>query len=227
MKPKFTGFLYLFSFCLFCFSTLSTTTFATSHGMPDRQKPEITRAKMSMPFAANEGQFDAKVKYYAKTLGGTIFVTEDGQWIYSLPKKEKPASDRSFFRRSTRRNQGKTAIPSGNMKGLALKEELVGGKISSVKGEGAASSKANYFRGNDEKKWKTNISTYNMVDLGEVYEGIGLKLKAHGDNVEKLFYVKPGSKPEDIKVRLTGARTLKITDTGELAAETELGTVKL
>ena len=40
--------------------------------------------------------------------------------------------------------------------------------------------------------------------LGGVYEGIELKLKAHGNNVEKLFYVKPGADPNQIKISLSG-----------------------
>ena len=62
----------------------------------------------------------------------------------------------------------------------------------------------NYFKGNDPSKWKTNISTYEVVTLGEVYKGIELKLKAYGNNVEKLFYVKPGANPDQIKIRLSG-----------------------
>ena len=38
--------------------------------------------KMHIPFVANEGQVDGKVKYYAKTFGGTVFVNESGEIIY-------------------------------------------------------------------------------------------------------------------------------------------------
>jgi hypothetical protein len=38
------------------------------------------------------------------------------------------------------------------MKGIALKEELVGGKISKIKGEGKAVTNVNYFKGNDASK---------------------------------------------------------------------------
>ena len=37
-----------------------------------------------------------------------------------------------------------------------------------------------------------------------MYDGIDLKLKAHGNNVEKLFSVKPGVSPEQIKIGLSG-----------------------
>ena len=42
--------------------------------------------------------------------------------------------------------------------------------------------------------------------LGEVYDGIELKLKAYGNNVEKLFCVKSGANPEQIKISLSGVK---------------------
>src|SRR3990167_2069309 len=41
--------------------------------------------KLQMPFIANEGQTDAKVAFYANTFGGAVFVTKDGDIVYSLP----------------------------------------------------------------------------------------------------------------------------------------------
>jgi hypothetical protein len=40
-----------------------------------------------MPFIANKGQTDEKVAFYAKTFGGAVFVTKDGEIVYSLPSK--------------------------------------------------------------------------------------------------------------------------------------------
>ena len=39
-----------------------------------------------MPFIANEGQVDERVAFYAKTFGGTVFVTKNGEIVYALPK---------------------------------------------------------------------------------------------------------------------------------------------
>jgi hypothetical protein len=64
------------------------------------------------------------------------------------------------------------------------------------------------------------------VNLGEVYQGIDVKLKAHGNNVEKLFYVKPGAKPETINIKLSGAKEIRVAENGELEVETEQGTVR-
>src|SRR3972149_9649394 len=47
---------------------------------------------------------------------------------------------------------------------------------------------------------------YDSVNLGEIYDGIELKLRAYGNNVEKLFCIKPGADPEQIKIRLSGLK---------------------
>jgi len=41
---------------------------------------------LQMPFIANNGQADEQVKFYAKTFGGTVFVTKEGEIVYSLPE---------------------------------------------------------------------------------------------------------------------------------------------
>ena len=91
-----------------------------------------------------------------------------------------------------------------SLHGVALKETLIGAKVKDIKGEDKSVTKVNYFRGSDPTKWKTNIATYDVVNLGEVYKGIELKLKAYGNNVEKLFCVKPDANPEQIKISLSG-----------------------
>ncbi|MBE7546859.1 MAG: hypothetical protein HS127_06920 [Planctomycetia bacterium] len=110
--------------------------------------------------------------------------------------------------------------------GVAIKETLVGGRVHEITGNEKAVTKVSYFKGNDTSQWKTNISAYDVVSLGEVYDGIELKLKAYGNNVEKLFCVKPDANPDQIQVKLSGAKDLRVNDEGQLEAETELGMVK-
>jgi hypothetical protein len=165
-------------------------------------KQKLTR--LEIPFIGNQGQSDKKVKFYARTFGGTVFVTETGELVYSLSKVE---GDK-------------------RLTGVALKEELIGAKIIEIKGESQPLTKLNYFKGNDTSKWQSNIPTYNVVSLGEVYEGIEVKLKAYGNNVEKLFYIKPGAEPETIKIKLSGGKGAKVNENGDLEVETDRGPVK-
>ena len=204
--------------------------------------------KLQMPFIANNGQVDERVEFYAKTFGGTVFVTKDGEIVYALPKTEKSECRLGEAERTQQAANPQSKNPSNppnpksaiqNLKsGVALREEFVGARVKTIQGEDPSVTKVNYFRGNDPSKWETNVSTYDAVSLGDVYDGIELKLKAYGDNVEKLFCVKPGASPEQIKISLSGiqqhpesplekgARGLWVNDEGQLVAETEHGPVK-
>ena len=175
--------------------------------LKEKDKKEILNKAYTLriPFIENKGQIkDEGVRYYAKTFGGTLFITKDGKLVYSLPKFEEKEK----------------------VKGWVIRESLVGASISNVKGEEKAVTKVSYFRGKNPSNWKRNISTYNLVSLGEVYKGIELKVKAYGKNVEKLFYIKAGADPGSIKIKIEGARSLKVNEAGELEVETGLGVIK-
>jgi len=196
-KAAITAFILLF---IFNYSAIGAA-------LKEKDKKEILNKAytLQIPFIENKGQIKGEsVKYYAKTFGGAVFVTKDGKLVYSLPKFETKEK----------------------VKGWVIKESLVGASISNVKGEEEAVTKVSYFKGKDPSKWRRGISTYNLVSVGEVYKKIELKLKAYGKNVEKLFYVKAGANPESIKIKVEGAKSLKINEAGELEVETGLGVIK-
>src|SRR3990167_8232305 len=51
---------------------------------PTSQEFKQKTAKIHMPFIANNGQMDEQIKFYAKTFGGTVFVTKEGEIVYAL-----------------------------------------------------------------------------------------------------------------------------------------------
>jgi hypothetical protein len=168
----------------------------------EAQKEQILKQayRVQVPFMENRGQVESKeVRFYAKTFGGTIFVEQSGVLTYHLPASDK--------------------------KGVVIKEILTQKGIK-VKGLEPSPTKVNYFIGNDKSNWRTNIPTYGSISLGEIYRGIGLKLKAYGNNVEKLFTVSPGGDAQAMRIKMKGARGLKVTEGGELEVLTELGTIK-
>lgn len=168
--------------------------------------------KIQMPFIENQGQIsDDHVRFYAQTFGGALKVTESGEIIHSflLTELQNHTKDRHSPRPSSNRV----------VKSWTLKEKLVGNLNPVLQGMDESKAKANYFIGNDQKKHKTDIPTYNVVSLGEVYKGIELILKAHGKNVEKIFTMKPGADPRAIKLAIEGANSLNINDKGESKSE--------
>lgn len=164
-----------------------------------------TLSSIHVPFIMNQGQTDRRVKFYAKTSGGATYVTGSGEIVYDLPKVQ--------------RKQGAM--------GWSLTEELIGAGVKSVEGEDRAATDVSYFIGNDSTRWKNDIPTYSVVTMGEIYNGIDLKLRLYEGRMEKLFYVHSGAKPDQIKLRLSGATSLRINQRGELEVATALGTVIL
>ncbi len=171
--------------------------------------------KLRAPFMPNEGQVDERVAFHANTFGGSVFVTREGRIVYSLPDSRNAESGST--------QHGLRNEPA--IKGIAIQEELVGGKIGAIQGEDRAITNVTYFKGKDPSSWQGNVPTYGIVNLGEVYRGIEFKLKAYGNNVEKLFSVKPAGDPDAIKIQVSGIRDLWINRQGQLEAKTDLGNV--
>ncbi len=182
----------------FCLALLAFLVFPLpSFGSNIPSKKEITRKLigLSIPFVANEGQIDRDIAYYARTFAGTIYVTKEGSMTYSLRKGDRRA---------------------------AFKEEVSGVNNPVPIGQEPSVTKISSFKGNDPSKWRSNISSFNTVSLGEIKPGIILSLKAHGNNVEKVFTVNPGTTPS-IFMKLSGIRDLNLTETGELEVMTGSG----
>jgi len=202
---------------------MATSIFAEQDNTDDPLKKKITLEvhKLQIPFIPNKGQADERVLFYAPTFGGTVFVKKDGEIVYSLPEGRHGSE-------GTKGRDGKQAQNRlmQETRGIALTEQFVGGKIDEIRGSAKSVATVNYFTGNDPSKWQSNISTYEIVEMGEVYEGIDVRLKAYGSNAEKVFTVKPDAKHETIRIRLEGAQDLTVNTAGELVAETEFGDVK-
>ncbi len=159
---------------------------------------------LQIPFIENKGQIDEKVRFYVNTFAGTVFITDKGEIVYNLIKTEAESQER---------------------KSVVIKESPGSLKESEIKGINRAETKVNYFLG-DKDRWKTDIPAWQEVSIGEVYEGIELKLRAYGNSVEKLFAVHPQGSVSDIKLKIEGSKGLRLGKDGELEIETEIGTVK-
>jgi len=50
---------------------------------PPKEDVALKMQRIQIPFVANNGQVDEQVKFYAKTFGGTVFVTKEGEIVYA------------------------------------------------------------------------------------------------------------------------------------------------
>lgn len=181
-------------------------------------------AALSVPFVPNAGQWDPRAAFAAKTFAGTLFVTKDGQIVYSLPGKptEQEVNARS-------------AGPEQRPPGWVLSETLVDVRgqpramsqstLNTPAGYRPMEGKVSYGIGNDPSKHADNLNTYERVNLGDMYPGVNVQLRATGNNVEKIFTVAAQHDPTQINIKLAGASKLEIGDKGDLIAHTGNGPV--
>ena len=80
---------------VFALSTffLATTATASHTPAPTLATAQQKLAAMSVPFVPNAGQWDARAAFAAQTFAGTLFVTQQGELVYSLPGRPLPGSN--------------------------------------------------------------------------------------------------------------------------------------
>ncbi|MCD4696804.1 MAG: SBBP repeat-containing protein [Bacteroidales bacterium] len=192
------------------------TILHTVDGKSNRIIKNSTSGCLPLPFIANQGQIDTNVEFYTDIFGGvTVFITKNGEIVYSFRNIEKEKHHINPHTANTKKSGG-----------VALNEKMVGARLNTISGEKQTQTKVNYYKGSDQSKWRGKIPTYERIDFGEIYDGINLKVNAYSNNVEKLFIVEAGADPGLIQVELSGANALEITRKGELEIKTELGALK-
>jgi hypothetical protein len=176
---------------------------AASHPTAGPQSLSQQAGKVRIPFIENLGQVPGEeVAFYAKLFSGTLFVTRDAALVYSLGDKDL----------------------AGHPIAWAFRESFAGGASAGPKGDEPSTARVSYFK-DTTPEGRRHPPTFARVDLGEVYPGIRIDLRASGANVEKRFHVSPGARVEDISVTIDGAADARIDPVGRLRLETDKGSI--
>jgi hypothetical protein len=196
-----------------CFALVAQHAAAVA--APDLDRAQVALQTIGVPFVPNAGQWDREAAFAAKTLGGTLFVTTQGRLVYSLPPRRAPAG-------------GAQADASAGTS-WSLVESFVSATGEALRarpsGHRPVAARVSYFTGGDASRHRAGLGAYERVNLGDVFEGVNVQLRATGSNVEKIFTVAPFEDPGNIHVRLAGATRLELGGRGELIAHTGNGPV--
>jgi hypothetical protein len=85
-----------------------------------------------------------------------------------------------------------------------------------ISGLDQLSGRSNYFTGNDQGQWHTDVPHYGRVLYSDLYPGIDLVFYGNDGDLEYDFNVSPGSDPEVIRLAFEGAEDLTLDDSGNL-----------
>jgi len=190
-----------------CYSELGAENQNT---LSKEQREALSR--IQIPFIKNEGQIKSEeVKFYIQTINGTVFITDKGELIYTIINPKDYLGTEDYL------------LPDGSFSGrhvLSLRETPLADKTPQIDALENSPTAINYFLGDDPKNWRSNIQSYNLITLGEVWNGITLNLKANSKNIEKLFIITPDGTPESIRFSIEGIEELSLSQTGELELKT-------
>ena len=114
---------------IFFAGTLAFGDVTPSSGL-DKQANKIMLEKVfkiQIPFVENQGQIsDAQVRFYAKTFGGAVYVTKEGEMVYSFLKSES--------NHNARKRHIESKPDSETIQIFTFREKLVGASTRSPEG---------------------------------------------------------------------------------------------
>ena len=175
---------------------------------PPRRTPGPTgaavsdvRSRLPLSFEANQGQLDERVRFFARGLGYSLFLTPDEAVLASHDDK--------------RAGKG------------ALRITLVGARRAPrVTGIDALRGKSNYFIGGDPSQWRRNVPLYGKVRYEGVYPGIDVVYYGNQRQLEYDFQVAPGADPRTIRIAFGGARAVSVDGGGEVVVQAAHGEMR-
>jgi len=110
------------------------------------------------------------------------------------------------------------------VKGHAYEVTFLNAGTPEIIPEKADESYANYFIGNDPKKWASNVKSYQLVNYKSLYQGINMQVYSDAGVLKYDLIVEPGADPSQIQLQYTGVDKLEIKKE-QLIITTSVGTV--
>lgn len=172
-------------------------------------------------------------------LRGVYFVPNQGQWSesgvqYGLRSRGLDVAFResSFTMHLRREKSGVVETDSGpsdtavNYDVLTLGVTFPGSNSVLPRGTQPQPARFNFYLGDDDSKWATDVPSFASVIYKDLYEGIDLAVSGSDGGVLKYeFHCDAGSDISRIRVAYEGIESLCINGSGDLQIETSLGTL--
>lgn len=147
---------------------------------------------------------------------GAIFST--AQKYAKLPLSFERNSDSEFVARGQhyivdiRGAQATIALPASKTVGM----EFVRGRQTVAVPEKELPGKVNYILGNDPRRWRLGLPTYERVTYRDLYPGIDVVYYGNQKQLEFDLVLKPGADVRSIRMRFSGPEKPKTDQFGSL-----------
>jgi hypothetical protein len=179
--------------------------------------------KLPLSFEENQGQTAREVRYVSHGRGYELFLTPQ-EAVLAL--RSRVPHDLSPLHRTATLRALRKERSAGALTAVRLCLEGANPNAQ-IEGMEQLPGKANYFIGNDPKKWHTNVSSYGRVKYAGVYPGVDLVFYGNQRRLEYDFVVAPGADPKAIQLKIDGARKMHINSQGDLVLSVPGGEIEL
>jgi len=210
-----------------CFCITERVSVASSRGtfnglessvkIPDgKVKWDLGFGKLPLYFISNEGQVDARARFYAVTPHYTLWMTENGLLFDSTfaensSKKVNPVPGE--------KENGPTKVK----RDVSSLDFLNANKTPGMKAVDITENKVNYYVGSNRENWKTGIRSSRAVLYTDLYKNVDLKVYGFENRVEYDWVLKQGGNPGDIRWEYKHIKSASIDSEGNLLIETSFG----
>lgn len=180
---------------------------------PEPTAPRAQEILASQPirFEKNLGQTDEQALFLSRGRGHLVFLTRDGAVLSLRAPQASPARGRGDQARAGKVDVIRLRFLGANPEPVVEAEQPLGGP-------------SHYLIGSDSPQWRTHVPNYARVEYREVYPGIGLAFYGTSERqLEYDFVLEPGADLSRIRIRVDGARRLRVDDEGHLHIETRHG----
>ncbi|HSK12434.1 MAG TPA: hypothetical protein VK907_04415, partial [Phnomibacter sp.] len=195
----------------------------------------------SFEFTENKGQWHPEVRFKGELSVGAFFLRSNGYRVLQHhPDDFAEAMDHFKGHKVHGQEQqaGRVVSPKavgGPQPPLVDEGPLVRSHAYDVVFDGGAPAPqilperemqgyANYFIGDDPKKWASGVKTYGAVRYSNIYPGVDVRYFSENGYLKYDIIVHPGADPSKIALRYDGA-TIARQKTGELLVRTSVSEV--
>jgi len=161
-------------------------------------------------FEENKNQYPTQVKFKADIPGGALFL-EQNTFTYLYHE--------NINWHDEHRNEA----------GGPVKQKFHSFKVNfensnpfaEVSGNNRYSWHRNYYLGNDQSKWASNVPVFSQVYYKDLYQGIDMQIYNEANNLKYDIIVHAGANPKNIKLNYTGTDGMHI-ENGHLFIKTSV-----
>jgi gliding motility-associated-like protein len=168
-------------------------------------------------FIENKGQWDKNILFKSHFQGGNLWV-QQGKLLFHL-------QDYSQFQKAH-------GNPLYTENSNTFKQDVVhlnfagANEITSISKGKPTAEYYNYFIGNNQSKWASDVHGFNEATLHNLYNGINLKLIEENEQLKYEFHVAPMANPALIQLDYAGQQKISIDKEGNLIVTSKLGNIR-